>query len=182
MTRWKPTELVIEMGTGHNNDVFFKPAGVSLRGYWSPRGYTNPSARTTGMMAAPDMPGMYVVIDSTKKTMRVVDPLSFPEFKKQLDAMSNVMHQIQGPQEGQQNNNLTDSQIKTAVWEASEAVRCGTARLVHGTIPKPKAIMDMPGRIRVRFAPYKPPEQGYEATEQEEARLLEIATAGAEQP
>lgn len=181
MAHWKPTELVVEVGTNANNDCVFNPLGDTLRGRWNPKNYPGASARASTLMSAPEVPGMYVVLDPTKRTLRAIDPLSLPENRGLLDKLNNAVKPVfgqQGAREETIQSQLTDGQIKTALWEMYSMVSDGRGWLVHGQMPAPQKIMEMPGRVRRRFhSRDRSNNEPWESTEEEEKLLLEKALA-----
>ncbi len=174
--QWRPGEIVVEIGGQVNNYYLFKPLDAKLRGKWCARNHPNPVS-SIGFTAIPDLPGIMVALDARRRTLRTVDPLSFPEHKKALDEANKIRANYLG--EGEPcaptlKKNLSDGDIKSTLWEMSEMVRAETATLVYGTLPAPEKIMAMDGRVRVRntFILQDKEGQTNEATEEEEAQVL----------
>lgn len=174
---WKAGELVIEIGGTSNNDYLFDPLGMVLRGKWSPRNVIGGSS-APGAMAMPDMPGMMVALDVTKRTLRGVDPLSLPAFKKLLQDANVVHKRVYGAEicghDETVKRNMKPGDIKTALWTMSELVRAGKATVISGTMPAPEKIMAMEGKLRVRAIMFNKErgDAGLNATEEEEADIL----------
>lgn len=181
MAHWRPTEVVVEVGRDANNHFAFNPLSANLRGRWNPKNEPGASARNNTIMSAPEVPGMYIVLDAQKRTLRALDPLSLPENKGLLDKLNNAvkaMYGQQGPQEETIQTQLTDGQIKTALWEMWCMVNDGRGWLVHGQMPTPQKIMEMEGRVRRRFhARDRSANEPWESTEEEEKMLLERVLA-----
>lgn len=183
-SQWRPGEIVIEIGgTNNNNNYYlFRPTLQSLRGKWSARNQVNPSARRTRFTACPDIPGIMAALDPHKRTLRTVDPLGFPENKKLLAdavAIKEKYFGKEGPWASTLKKNLTDAQLKTALWAMSEMVRAGSATVVNGALPAPDKIMAMEGRFKARMIK-RNPEAGHpdlEASPEEEQMILANATA-----
>lgn len=173
---WRPGEIVVEIGGEVNNYYLFKPLDTKLRGMWSARNHANPVSKP-GFTAVPDLPGIMVALDQRRRTLRTVDPLSFPKNKKVLDRANEIRAKHigkQDPCEPTLKKNLSDGDVKSTLWEMSEMIRAGTATLVNGTLPSPEKIMAMDGRVRVRntFILQDTPGQTHDATEEEEAKVL----------
>lgn len=175
-------EIAIEIGGSTNNWYLFKPLGAVLRGKWSVRNIPGggSSHRMPRLNAAPDTPGIIVALDQSKKTLRTVDPLGFPENERVLAEVNETWgkyHGKQRPSEPTLTKHLGEGHVKSALWEMSEMVRAGSATVVNGVIPSPEKIMAMPGYVKARMFYSNPEarEHVLDATEKEEQRILASA-------
>lgn len=134
--------------TAANGQLISRFLGFKLRGRWSlsnERGMTS----SRGIMNMPDIPGQYWTIDITNATSTVSDPLAFEENRDTLEAARATHRDTFGtdvkPADEIHQPNLSESDIKTALWEIAGWIENGTAQVVSGSAPSRSDIESMTG-------------------------------------
>lgn len=170
MANWKSTEIVVELaakrktmprgdGTeepyGPSGSWFFlKTFGDKFRGRFAIADIANPG--DAGKYASlPPIPGTHIVVDQKHRTIRAVDPLSFPENKAVLERANTLLQTVQRskgrPVDTSIIRNASDDEIKTALWEMRQLVDDGQAEVKsEGGLPPADRILAMPGRVKIR--------------------------------
>lgn len=167
--KFSNTEIVIEMAGEKNQNFLFGSFEATLRGRWNPM-LIRDTSTGTDYGSLPIIPGIYVAIDLKKRTLRAIDPLGFPENADALAAVDRVVggHQggRRGPADTMTRNNMTETELKTGLWEMHQWVESNKAVVVNGTMPEPKEILALPGELLIRRhfvgeneTPYATPEE-----------------------
>ena len=150
---WRPGEIVVEFIGGKNNYVLYKPLGERIRGRWAAAKMVGMHSKK-GYMGIPVIPGLCLCLSIKGKTIRIVDPLSFPEYEDTLDAANRIIavHQkAMKPHEERIIEHLTDNNIKSHIWHMFTFHFAGKAKLHHGTMPTAEEIVSMPGGLTTKF-------------------------------
>tara|TARA_R110000824_G_scaffold198286_1_gene382284 strand:- start:21 stop:437 length:417 start_codon:yes stop_codon:yes gene_type:complete len=104
-------------------------------------------------MNMPDVPGMYWTIDLVGKSSTVEDPLSFEENRDLLETARAVHRDTFGNDVKPVNeifkDKLTNSELKTALWEMAGWIENGSAQVVKGECPSREEIALMEGDRRI---------------------------------
>jgi hypothetical protein len=147
------SEIVIEVNTPLNNNLLFKPLSMTLRGRWDNSRATGDWDYESTYRNMPVVPGIYVCLDLKAKTLRAVDPLSFEEnagLLSQVKAAA-LKHQGEvGPATEVRRERLTDTEVKTALWEMHQHVEEKHATMVRGEMPRRDEVLGMPGQLLLR--------------------------------
>lgn len=149
---FKTGELAFELGGSQNQQILFKPTATVLRGRWTTDNETGTSG--IGFSAMPDIPGMVVCISPKDKTFRILDPLGFKENATTLTRANEVKEPYFGksrPHEPVERANLSDSDVKSILWHLIGLVDAETALRVHGKVPTHKSVLEMKGKLRLRY-------------------------------
>jgi len=153
MSIWHTGEVVIEVGGDRNQYFYFRPLNCKLRGAYSTINVKSVSSNTEfGNM--PDIPGIQVGLDVDAKMLRAADPLGFPEYSHVLAEANRIRKEWIGEGRAWDTmvaRNLSQSEIKTALWYMAELVWAKKAKVVQGELPDRKAILKMPGDLRIRW-------------------------------
>ena len=148
-----------------NGQLISRFLGYKLRGTWS---LTNERGRTSsrGIMNMPDVPGQHLTIDVANRTSIVEDPLGFDENRDLLDRARSVHRDTFGtdvkPHDTVTNPNLSDDDIKTALWEIAGWIESGLCRIVSGSCPTRDQITEMAGNRKINQFDNSPHAPKYE--------------------
>lgn len=154
--RFRSSELVVELNGSLNQNFLFKPLMENLRGRWM---VSRVKLGDTGALSGmPDLPGQHICVDVKQKSLRVVDPLDFPE-NEQLLAKANGILEAKNvgrgkmrPRDEINKNNLNDNAMKGLLWQLLELYDTGKLTVVQGTMPTRKQVLEMPGKLQLRYA------------------------------
>lgn len=101
----------------------------------------------------PDIPGQYWTIDVTNGTSTVSDPLGFEENRDVLESARAAHRDTFGtdvrPADDIHQPNLSESDIKTALWEIAGWIENGTAQVVSGSAPTRSEVEGLPGARQI---------------------------------
>lgn len=177
------SEIVVEVNTPLNNNLLFKPLSAILRGRWDNSRARGEWDYDAGYRNMPIVPGIYVAVDPKARTLRATDPLGFEENAGLLEQVKNAARKHQGevgPAAEMKRERLTDTEVKTALWEVYQHVEQRHVTLVRGEMLRREEILAMPGQLLLRMNGVQPcydPEYSTEkplppwATDQELERL-----------
>ena len=165
---------------GPRNSYFFlRTFGTKYRGRWRSSDAAGASS-DHGYMAMPAIPGIHIIVNQKKRTIRAVDPLAWPEHEKTLAQANKIRKNSPEGVEGRawdesRIENATDTEMKTCLFELREFVDNRSAVCHTDNLPSREEIMAMEGNILRRVnAPVSrsdgtlPPAY---ATEEELARM-----------
>lgn len=147
----RANKVTIE-ATVPNGQLISRFLGFKLRGRWS---LSNERGKTSsrGIMSMPDIPGQYWTIDLVGKTSTVSDPLGFDENRDVLEAARSAHRDTFStdvrPINEIYNDNLSESDLKTALWEMAGWIDSGHAQVVNGECPTREEIALMGGDRRI---------------------------------
>jgi len=151
---WNPKELVIELAGNKNQRFLFEPLGAVLRGRWDRARVTDTSSNTQ-MTNMPDIPGIHVALDLKSRCLRAMDPLAWPENQETLRRANVILKGAtlaQGrPWDTSVMRNLTETEVKSALWAMLGYVEGGKAIVRHGQFPTKDEVLAMPGQLKIRY-------------------------------
>jgi hypothetical protein len=169
---WKPGEIVVEFAGKKNQYFTMKSLAMRLRGRWVTSNVRREAVRTNFTLH-PDIPGIYVCLDIKSKTIRLIDPLEWDEYKDTLEDANRVRGTYFNKGRAWPTTvkeDLTAPEIKSILGEVLEREKGGDLVVHHGEIPGKQAVLERKGKLRVR---YGTPLEGedYYATEEEMEKL-----------
>jgi hypothetical protein len=135
-----------------NGQLISRFLGFKLRGRWS---LSNERGRTSsrGIMSMPDIPGQHLTIDVLNGTSTVSDPLEFEEnrdtYEQARAAHRNTFGTDVKPVSETHQPNLSESALKTALWEIAGWIEVGHAEVVSGYAPTREEVALMAGHRRI---------------------------------
>ena len=172
---FRSAELVAEFNGNLNQTFLFKPLMETLRGRWMvSRVRLGDTGALSGM---PDIPGQMIAIDVKNKSYRVVDPLGFEENEQVLHKANsiteakNIGRGKMRPRDEINKSNLSDSAVKSLLWQLLELFDGNKVTIVQGTVPTRKQVLEMPGKLQLRYATTN--QKTPKFAEDEEIRALE---------
>ena len=156
---WKPGEIVVEIAMRNNGYHMLSSFGseAKFRGRWSNRNLKEiTSGQAPDMTRLPDLPGICIALDVKGRLLRAVDPLGFPENAETLKYAVGILKASNfgemGPWPTSVKQALTDTEIKSALWEMFQMVENGSAMVVSGDMPSREHILkEMPGELQIRW-------------------------------
>lgn len=147
------SEVVIELGDDRCRNMMWPLTKVVLRGRWSRSNI--PTSAHQSFASMPDLPGVHISCDPSRKRARVFDVLSDPSNEELLLKAQKVYQEAfqerAGPEKTVLYENLSDNEIRTWLWEMRKAVDGKRARVVHGELPTREQIEGLPGRTRIEL-------------------------------
>jgi len=148
----------VEVNGPHNESLIFSPARSKVRGRWS---FAKVNHRDKGeamkmlAMAAPEIPGMAIELDTEKRKARIYDLLTEPESRSVLKACNDVFKQYPAEFDGSEKKpqetvryELTQDDVKTWLFVISQTVASGLAVALPSSeaIPGDEVVRLMPGK------------------------------------
>lgn len=169
MAKWQAGDIVVELASttkmktndagevekfGPRNSYFhLRTFAERFRGRFQVGELTEP-ASAVGYTAIPTIPGIHIVVNEKRRTIKAVDPLNFPENANILRQANKIREPYEGrgrPWDERVINNATPTEIKTCLFELREFVDDGQAEIVSGTLPESEAILAMEGNLNRRI-------------------------------
>jgi hypothetical protein len=149
-TAW-PGPVEIEVATPQNGNLLWKPTARVLRGRFDKANI--PYSQLPEHFAQwPVLPGLYIRIDARRRTAEIVDPMSLPEHAELLKRFNflqkgqSAFRVESGPEEPQRFEGMTDTQLKTWLYNARRAVDASFAVVRSGNLPTLEEIARLPGK------------------------------------
>lgn len=145
-------EITIEIGDEKNRSLMCPISKERLRGWWKRSNLIGVSV-SAAAQSLPDLPGIYVILDCRKKTIRYADPLSFPENADLLTHAQKIVKEVFrdscGPEKEVVQENLNENDLKTALYWFRRIVDSKQAALISGSLPEMEQILALPGRTKI---------------------------------
>lgn len=155
-SNYRSSEIVLEFNGDLNQNFLFRPLMEEFRGRWAVARVK--LADKGALSSMPDIPGQCICIDTKAKSVRVIDPLSF-DSNEQLLATANSILEAKNIGRGKMrardeisHQNLKDTTLKSLLWHVLEMYDGGNLTVVQGTPPTRKQVLDMPGKLQLRFS------------------------------
>ena len=150
---WDAGEIVVEFVGPRNQHFTFKPLGMRLRGRWVTSNVRREATRTNFTLH-PDIPGVFVCLNIKKKVVRVLDPLTWDEYENTLKDANRVRGSFFSEGRGWEpvvKDRLTESEIKSILWDLVQRQEGGDLVVHHGEIPDRQSVLDRKGQLRLRY-------------------------------
>lgn len=144
-------EVVIEVASPRNQQFMWPLTQVVLRGRWC-RANLPGITMQPALEKMPDIPGMRVLCDPSRRIARVFDPLNEPGNQDLLSRCSRVHTECfrvaAGAEQDVELDSLDDTAVKSWLYWMRRAVDNGMAIVVHGDLPSMTTIEALPGKTR----------------------------------
>ena len=152
----KNYKFTIEVGDDKGRNPLFGPAHQQLRGRWSRELMIGTISGKQALSKMPDVPGLYIEVNTEKKAARIYDPLAEPKNKKLLDTVTPLFKEIVGedgrPWEPIIRTSMTETELKTWTYYCWRMVNDNNpcARLIDGELPETiEDVLELPGQTRI---------------------------------
>jgi hypothetical protein len=146
--------VTIEIATKKNSNLLFGPNMERLRGRWSRTNLKGGKSMHAALAEMPDIPGLYLTVDTTKRLLVVSDPLLETKDGKELNRRLELHLEQFESQFGRmrakprvETEDATDEQIKTWLYWFRRLINNEQARVVSGDVPELKDFAKMPGKV-----------------------------------
>jgi len=156
MPKYSAQEIVFELGGRQNQYFHLKCLDARLRGRWSKSNEIGTPSQRVNIGALPEIPGIRVRIDAKQRKLIAEDPLGYPENENLLRTCNNILTaSVFEGKEGRPwppmvKEGLTNTELKTALWELACLTWDGKAKAVHGDLLSREEILAMDGQLILR--------------------------------
>lgn len=152
LTPYPPHHAVIEVGDDKNRNPQFPPLKMVTRGRWGRDVLVGTTGRNE-LMNIPEIPGIYLEINTSRRAARLYDPLSLPQHAKTLELLRDPYRRLIGnegkPWDEIVRVDLNDTDCKTWLYWMARLVESHKARVVEGRLPTLAQIAKLPGNTRI---------------------------------
>ena len=145
---------IIEVGDDKNRNPQFPPLKLVLRGRWGRDVLVGTTGRNE-LMSIPEIPGIYLEINTARRAARMFDPLTLPRYEKTLEELRDPYRRLIGsegkPWDDVVRTALNDTDLKTWLYWMARLVQSFKARVVEGLLPSLPEIEPLPGKTRIEL-------------------------------
>lgn len=143
--------FTVELGDEKNRNFMSPLFGErTLRGRWSMQNQKGGHPDDT-FLDMPNLPGMYITVNTEQRLIELTDPLASPRHKALLEKARRVckarFNKRYGPDKGVRIDNASEDELKNACYWVRRLLDARQATVVSGAVPEMKAIVEMPGSI-----------------------------------
>jgi hypothetical protein len=143
---------IIELGDVRNRHILFPPNQRALRGAWKKSNISHQSM-TPEINNIPDLPGLWIAVDTEKRAVGILEPLIRDSHKALLGdftkAYQAVTNSNGGPERDIKLGRQPDTKLKTWLYWMKRLVDGGQASVYRGVLPTMDEILAMPGNLEV---------------------------------
>ena len=138
--------FAIEISNHRNQQVIWYPDGKVMRGRWENSNIPAGNSVDPALRSMPEIPGIVIMLDTSKRALRRYDPLRLPKHKELMEKIRTVYSQMfdaidLGAKVAPDNDifikvdDATDDELRTWIYWARRVLDADNCRVIDGEVP-----------------------------------------------